>query len=153
MKRIITLTLTFVMMFSVTAFGVTTVELQKKFDAAEEQINENIAEAQEDVAKKAYPVGSIYTTFENISEDDMHDRVGGTWRELNDTFLWASDKDVGSTGGNDTYEIPSYLNPNPNGVVLDTEEGLAKVPILQRGRTNITIMPPYTVVKMFKRVR
>ena len=153
MKRVIVLVLSMIIMFSVPVFGVTTVELQEKFDATEEQINQNVKDAQDEILLKAYPVGSIYTTYEDISKDDMHDRFEGTWKGLNDTFLWASNSHVGETGGQSGYRFLVTLMPYEEGVPLDTEDGMSKIPVVKGNSAEVEIMPPYTVVKMFKRVR
>ena len=58
-----------------------------------------------------YPVNSIYMTVENITEEQMNSKFGGTWEKIKDRFLLASGDTYtnGNTGGNKEHN--HSLNP------------------------------------------
>ena len=62
-----------------------------------------------------YPVGSIYTSVNNVSPQTF---LGGTWQQIQERFLLASGGDytAGSTGGEAVHtltkaELPNYTLP------------------------------------------
>lgn len=68
-----------------------------------------------DIMNYIYPVNSIYMTVENMTEEQMNSKFGGTWEKIKDRFLLASGDTYtnGTTGGEATHtltleEIPSH---------------------------------------------
>lgn len=128
-----------------------------------------------------YPVNSIYMTVENITEEQMNSKFGGTWEKIKDRFLLASGDTYsnGSTGGEATHtltvdEMPShnhqyqyatsnywaeqpYLLTQP--AVSGNADGTKKVApenwwsgVASKGGGQAhNNMPPYIVVNVFKR--
>lgn len=52
----------------------------------------------------AYPVGSLYTSSKST---DPHELFGGTWKPIQDTFLWCAGPKhaAGTTGGAETHTL------------------------------------------------
>lgn len=139
-----------------------------EIDAAVDRIN-NILDI-------FYPVGSIYTTTDaNETITTLHSRMGGTWEQIKDTFLLAAGDTytTGATGGEATHtltvnEMPSHEHQIANNYNSD-EHGGSNTHILSfagygtqyylvsgyggsnGGDQPHNNMPPYLVVKMFKR--
>ena len=197
--KILTLTLMMIVMCSVSSFAVTTLELSDRLSDIENEVTENIESSKGTLLDKAYPVGSVYATTEDLSASDMHDKFGGTWVQIKDSFLWAKDADVagadpvpdtatlGKKGGQRYYNLSAVLGPDeddeltytwsfpsqymsgsPNyafkgiGFTEDDETVMEKegsfsgsIPVTEESSSDRTteIMPPYTVVKMFKRTK
>ena len=76
----------------------------------------------DDLIDKTYPVGAIYMSVNNTSPSTL---FGGTWVQLTDTFLYASNTaDTDSTTSTDgeathtltTNEMPSHTHSPPSWV-------------------------------------
>lgn len=66
----------------------------------------------------AYPVGSLYTSSKPT---DPHELFGGTWKPIQDTFLWCAGPKhaAGETGGAETHtqtieEMPAHQHSSPD---------------------------------------
>lgn len=77
----------------------------------------------------SWPVGSIYISSKPT---DPHELFGGTWKPIQDTFLWCAGPKhaAGTTGGEETHtltieEMPAhthqqYVTANPGAGVYST---------------------------------
>lgn len=72
----------------------------------------NAWSAWESEALQAYPVGSIYISYNHTNPGTL---FGGTWARISNAFLWATDANgtIGQTGGEKTHtltvnELPSH---------------------------------------------
>ena len=83
----------------------------------------------DDLIDKTYPVGSIYMSVNNTSPSTL---FGGTWVQLTDTFLYASNTaDTNSTTATDgeathtltTNEMPSHTHSPPSWVHYASSNG------------------------------
>lgn len=120
--RIVVLTLALCFSFTLSSFGVTTLELSEKLEPVEAEVTQNIEQSKESLLDKAYPVGSVYTTTEDITAADMHRQFGGTWVQMKNTFLWAQDAKgseaptntgvLGATGGMRNYNLSAVIGPD-----------------------------------------
>lgn len=66
----------------------------------------------------SWPVGSIYTSTKST---DPHELFGGTWKPIQDTFLWCAGPKhaAGTTGGEETHkliieEMPYHDHESPD---------------------------------------
>ena len=91
-----------------------------------------------------YPIGAIYLT---LAETNPATLFGGTWEKITNRFLvGAGDKyNKGKTGGSTTYTIADSI--------LETVYNGEGFPTIIKGATsqNLTIIPPYTAVYIWKR--
>ena len=56
-----------------------------------------------EILKKAYPVGSIYLSFQNTNPKNI---LGfGTWEQIKDRFLYPSSGEANKTGGSNSYSL------------------------------------------------
>ena len=83
----------------------------------------------DDLIDKTYPVGAIYMSVNNTSPSTL---FGGTWVQLTDTFLYASNTaDTDSTTATDgeathtltTNEMPSHTHSPPSWVHYASSDG------------------------------
>ena len=83
----------------------------------------------DDLIDKTYPVGAIYMSVNNTSPSTL---FGGTWVQLTDTFLYASNTaDTDSTTSTDgeathtltTNEMPSHTHSPPTWVHYASSDG------------------------------
>ena len=83
----------------------------------------------DDLIDKTYPVGAIYMSVNNTSPSTL---FGGTWVQLTDTFLYASNTaDTDSTTSTDgeathtltTNEMPSHTHSPPSWVHYASSDG------------------------------
>lgn len=97
------------------------------------------------VLNMIYPVGSIYLSVNDTSPADL---FGGTWEKIENRFLIgaSSSKPVNSTGGSNTATV------NTSSIAM-IKEGTATffTTINGAGQQNISIVPPYLSVNMWKR--
>ena len=130
-----------------------------------------------DIMNYIYPVNSIYMTVENITEEQMNSKFGGTWEKIKDRFLLASGDTYtnGNTGGsadaivvNHTHTLRSltdngFIRWGTNvggaatyvGPVGGTTTYTSGGPTMWNDNTGVSgmgkNMPPYLVVNVFKR--
>lgn len=137
--------ITMVIMFSSQVFATTTLDLNTKFEEAETSINAEIKEAKGDLLNKTYPVGSVYITTENISRDDVGERLGGEWVQIKDSFLWArgEEDNVGDTGGKSTYNLSALLGRINSG--MGTEYNNSTLAFQTSGLPSYFGSPNFTV--------
>ena len=127
-----------------------------------------------DIMNYIYPVNSIYMTVENITEEQMNSKFGGTWEKIKDRFLLASGDTYtnGNTGGSanavvvlhgHAYKAVTTLSTThthnnftshqiavaPDNVYWEGTYGNGIVTTGEDGRGKN--MPPYLVVNVFKR--
>lgn len=121
------------------------------------------------VRDAAYPVGSIYMS---VSSTNPHDLFGGTWVQIQDTFLLAAGTTyaAGATGGEATHtltvqEMPSHTHnvdsntgspvayvPSSHGDIGGNGKNIATRAILATGGGQAhNNMPPYLAVYVWKR--
>ena len=180
---------------------VSAASLDAQIKATKKNITHSLEDAEKDMLGIRYDVGAIYTTTEDIDEKDVADRFGGTWQEINSTFLWATDgthdyyidedgdgKDdktdtkinplhrINGRGGQSRYsliagvgiddkimyfwtgESSAYVDNHDNIVLSGTAEAgdgaMSGIKITEKDSQDDldTIMPPYTVVKVFERM-
>lgn len=141
--RILALSIMLCFSFTVSSFSITTLELSEKLEPVEAEVTQNIENSKANLLDKAYPVGSVYTTTENMSAADMHQQFGGTWVPIKDTFLWAKDADnahvtrntgvLGATGGMRNYNLSAVIGPGE-------DDELAFIPY----STSQYMMKPYS---------
>lgn len=120
--RIIALSLMLCLSFTMSSFAVTTLELSEKLAPVEAEVTQSIETSKAGLLDKAYPVGSIYTTTEDLTAADMHRQFGGTWVQMKNTFLWAQDAEnnsetlntgvLGATGGLRNYKLSAVIGPD-----------------------------------------
>lgn len=179
---------------------VSAANIDAQITATKRSINRSLQSAEKDMLGVRYDVGATYTTTENITAQDVADKFGGEWQEINSVFLWATDgthdyyvdedgdgKDdktnetisplhrINQRGGKSNYSLiagvgndnenmyfwtdePSVYASNHNKVALsgttssgDGAWGGIKVTEKSLEGDLNTIMPPYTVVKVFER--
>lgn len=179
-----------------TSFGITSLELEEKLAPIEDEVTQSIEDSKKTLLNKAYPVGSVYTTTEDLSAADMHEQFGGRWEQIKDTFLWAQDSEdeeyetvpktsiLGQYSGLRYYNFTALLGPDEDDEIAFSLEASSEymnnttpstsiksgeyddgsymtegnlngsIPVTEETSANRTteIMPPYVVVKMFKRV-
>ena len=142
--RILALTMALCLGFTLSGYAVTTLELSQKLEPVEAEVTQQIEESKDGLLDKAYPVGSVYTTTEDITASDMHRQFGGTWIQMKDTFLWAKDSEeegvaqentgiLGATGGMRNYKLSAVIGP-------DDDDDLAFIPY----STSQYMMNPYS---------
>lgn len=121
------------------------------------------------VRDAAYPVGSIYMS---VSSTSPHDLFGGTWVQIQDTFLLAAGTTyaAGATGGEAMHtltvqEMPSHTHnvdsntgspvayvPSAGGDIGGSGKNIATRAILATGGGEAhNNMPPYLAVYVWKR--
>lgn len=194
-KTIITLLLILSFAMPVSADSV-----DAQLTAAKREINNYIDEAAQNAALDAYPDGAVYMTTQDIDEEGMSELFGGSWREINSAFLWATDgtqsyavdedfdgiddndgtvinelNRIGGRGGNDMYEFAAGLGTDDEGFAFWTDEDSGYVDstatileataysvgsvsssilVVEKDSESlaVTILPPYTKVKVFERL-
>jgi len=127
---------------------------------------------------KIYPVGSVYISLNSTSPATL---FGGTWEQITDRFLFATNHDPGATGGSDKHtltiaELPSHNHEHIYGVdrsqelyFEDTSGGSQNAHVGNNttnpssayrttaftgwtgGNQSFSTMPPYTNVYMWRR--
>lgn len=136
----------------------------------------NKLESVDNIYNAVFPVGYIMTVFNDV---DYSNYLGFQWERLYNTFLYACDDlvKVGTVGGEavhklTTEEMPShshtFVNAFTNRAIPQTQMGNFDIPITQDhgngsngnyygmnstgGGAAHNNMPPYTVVRMWRRV-
>lgn len=133
---------------------------------AKDEINQTISQEADNIVTDSYPAGSIYITAEDIDAAEVKERLGGKWREISETFLWAKgdNNELNERGGETKYDFETPTEDNS--FIVDNEsnyvsDNIADAMILlgadiveENAYTlstgEIEIMPPYTTVRMFQ---
>lgn len=126
----------------------------------------SVFDANEDILKIVYPVGSIYISVVSTNPTTL---FGGTWQQLQDRFLLGAGSTYanGATGGEATHTLTIDEIPNHNHGIYTTifaqlsGNNIAKSGSTSGSSTKYTDnvgggeahnnMPPYLVVYMWKR--
>ena len=133
---------------------------------AKDEINQVIEQESDKLLAETNPAGTIYITTEDIDASEVKARLGGKWREITNTFLWAKgDEDIPDRGGDKEYIFTSMIedgefvtdpdstyvtdNKTEASILMGAEIVQGNAYVLSTGP--VEIMPPYTVVRVFQR--
>lgn len=109
-------TLIAVMFCVMLTFPVSAASIDSQIDAMKADLDQTVENAGKSLIKTGYDIGTVYTTTEDIDEQDMADMFGGEWMEINSAFLWATD-------GKDSYK------KDEDGDMVDDNDGSSISPL------------------------
>ena len=103
------------------------------------ELTEKVLNLENNFLDKTYPVGSVYTSFEDDTVAKVEDRFGGTWEQLENGYMLQSTSSTSNQkGGSSTATF------TPNGTVGDTSLDVSQMPAHTHTRGTMNIVGNFT---------